>query len=283
MPTEETSAAREEVARVAETYYDSGDADTFYQRIWGGEDIHIGIYASPDDSIFDASRRTVERMARAVAGLGPGMRVLDLGAGYGGAARWLAQHAGCSVVCLNLSEVQNQTNRRITEDQGLEGQVEVFHGNFEEIPYTDEHFDLVWSQDAILHSGDRCRVLREVRRVLRPGGQLVFTDPMQSDDCPDGVLRAVYERIHLDSLGSFRFYREELARLGMEEVACLDLTPHLRTHYARVGRELRSRYDEMTARATREYVERMLEGLDHWVKAADEGHLAWGILHFRRP
>jgi ubiquinone/menaquinone biosynthesis C-methylase UbiE len=45
--------------------------------------------------------------------------------------------------------------------------------------------------------------MTEVDRVLKPGGELVFTDPMQADDCPDGVLQPVLDRIHLESLGSF--------------------------------------------------------------------------------
>ena len=51
-----------DVVAIAEEYYDSGDADKFYFDVWGGEDIHIGLYDGTDD-IKEASRRTVERMA----------------------------------------------------------------------------------------------------------------------------------------------------------------------------------------------------------------------------
>src|SRR5690606_8268612 len=96
-------------------------------------------------------------------------------------------------------------------------------------------FDVVWSQDALLHSGNRKLVLEEVHRVLRRGGQFIFTDPMQSDDCPEGVLQPVYDRIHLESLGSFAFYRETAAALGFETLDAIDLTANLRRHYARVA------------------------------------------------
>jgi sarcosine/dimethylglycine N-methyltransferase len=59
------------VVETARTYYNSDDADNFYFHVWGGEDIHIGIYDTPDEAIADASRRTVERMAALVPGLGP--------------------------------------------------------------------------------------------------------------------------------------------------------------------------------------------------------------------
>jgi len=79
----------------ARDYYDSEDADNFYFHVWGGEDIHIGLYESPDEPIADASRRTVEHMAQRVAGrlAVPGTRLIDLGAGYGGGARSLATNA----------------------------------------------------------------------------------------------------------------------------------------------------------------------------------------------
>ena len=51
------------VSAVAEAYYDSREADEFYFHIWGGEDIHIGLYETSADSIGEASRRTVEAMA----------------------------------------------------------------------------------------------------------------------------------------------------------------------------------------------------------------------------
>ncbi len=277
-----TEAATAEAATVAERYYDSDDADGFYMNIWGGEDIHVGLYDTTRD-IAEASRRTVERMAALLTGLDGKAVGLDVGAGYGGAARFLANRYGWSVRCLNISETQNATNRRLTAEQGLSDRVSVVHGSFEDIPEPDSEFDFVWSQDSILHSGNRRRVLSEVFRVLKPGGQFVFTDPMQSDDCPPEVLRPVYDRIHLESLGSFGFYRHTAAELGFVLRSETDLTPQLRTHYYRVGEDLRERYDTLARTVSRESMDRMLVGLDNWVAAADRGYLAWGIIHLAKP
>ncbi len=270
------------VQATTEAYYDSGEADSFYAAIWGGEDIHIGIYASDDEPVARASARTVERMAARLPALGPAQRLLDIGAGYGGAARALASRFGFRVDCLNLSEVQNARNRRLTRDAGLEDRVRVVHGSFESIPEGEGCYDAVWSQDAILHSGRRERVLAEVSRVLAPGGCFVFTDPMQTDDCPPDVLGPVLARIHLDSLASPGFYRKTLAALGFAEVAFQAMPDQLRTHYDRVRGALEARREEMRARCGPDYVDRMLEGLGHWVAAADSGYLTWGIFHFAK-
>lgn len=267
--------------RTAQEYYNSDDADNFYFTVWGGEDIHIGLYESDEEPIFDASRRTVEHMADRISELDEGSRVLDIGAGYGGSARYLAREYGCKVVALNLSEVENDRDREMNREQGLSHLVEVVDASFEDIPYPDDSFDVVWSQDAILHSGDRPKVLEEVRRVLKPGGEFVFTDPMQSDDCPDGVLQPILDRIHLDTLGSPAFYRSEARRLGMEEIGFEDHAEQLPAHYARVLRETESRERELGKVVSQDYIDRMKKGLGHWVNGGRSGHLAWGIFHFR--
>lgn len=271
------------VVKTAQTYYNSSDADRFYATIWGGEDIHIGLYATPDEPISAASQRTVQRMAQVLGTLDQNTRVLDIGAGYGGAARYLARTFGCRVACLNLSEIQNERNRRLNDEQGLAHLIDVADGSFEEIPYDESLFDVVWSQDAILHSGDRRRVFEEVRRVLKRGGSFIFTDPMQSDECPEGVLQPVLDRIHLDSLGSYAFYRKVARHLGFQEIEIIDMSENLVTHYSRVRAELQQRYDEMITVVSREYVDNMLKGLGHWIEAGQKGYLRWGVVHFRLP
>jgi sarcosine/dimethylglycine N-methyltransferase len=268
----------------AEAYYDSSEADAFYQTVWGGQDIHIGIYLNDDEPIAEASRRTVETMAdriTKITAIDETTRILDLGAGYGGSARYLADRFGCRVTCLNLSETQNALNLKLTEDAGLSDRIRVVHGDFENVPEPDDSFDIIWSQDAILHSGDRPRVLDEVCRVLVDDGRFIFTDPMQSDDCPDGVLQPILDRIQLSTLASFSFYRTELERRGFREVAVEPLTDQLRTHYSRVGQNLQDHYDEAVKRSGQTYVDNMIKGLQHWVDGADRGYLAWGIMDYR--
>jgi sarcosine/dimethylglycine N-methyltransferase len=270
------------VVETARSYYNSDDADNFYFHVWGGEDIHIGIYESPSEAIADASQRTVERMAALVPGLGPGSRVLDMGAGYGGAARWLASRFGCKVTALNLSEKENARHRHMNREAALDHLIEVVDGSFESVPGPDGAFDLVWSQDAILHSGRRDQVVAEAARVLRPGGHFVFTDPMQVDDCPEGVLRPVLERIHLESLGSIGFYRDTAAREGLKVADVIEMTENLVTHYDRVREELSNGREALAGKVSDAYIDRMLLGLRHWVDAGKAGHLSWGILHLTK-
>ncbi|EPH46421.1 methyltransferase domain-containing protein [Streptomyces aurantiacus] len=278
---------------VARNYYNSSDADTFYAKVWGGEDIHIGLYEGAGEPIADASRRTVERMAGKL-GLTRDSVVLDLGSGYGGSARYLASTYGCRVLALNLSEVENKRHKELNHARGLSGLIEVVDGSFEDIPYPDDVVDVVWSQDAFLHSGNRARVLEEVTRVLRPGGQLIFTDPMAVDNCPPGVLQPILDRIHLDNMGSPGFYKRELEGLGFVPSGGGPAGPggtggfeehreQLITHYARVLEETeRQEVQGLAGQVSHDYLTQMKKGLARWVAAGRDGHITWGILHFRR-
>lgn len=275
------ASKRSNAVKMAEEYYDSSEADSFYKTIWGGQDIHIGLYRGNGESIAEASRRTVRTMADRLDDIDGDTRVIDLGAGYGGAGRYLAEEFDCQVTCLNLSETQNALNRKLTEKADLTENIDVVHGNFENVPDPDDSYDVVWSQDAFLHSGSRESVLDEAARVLKPGGQLIFTDPMQADDCPDGVLQPILDRIKLETLGSPEFYREELQKRGFEEEEFEPMTGHLQTHYARVRETLIDHYDEAVERSGKTYVDNMIKGLQHWVDGADRGYLKWGIMRFR--
>lgn len=273
-----------EVVQTARDYYNSNDADNFYFHVWGGEDIHIGLYRSDDEPIADASRRTVQRMTEVLGPLGSSHRVLDLGAGYGGSMRYLARESGCRCVALNLSEVENARDRERNAEQGLDDLIDVVDGDFTNLPYEDESFDVVWSQDAFLHSGDRARVCAEAARVLKPGGRLIFTDPMQADDAKTDELQPIYDRIHLDSLGSPGFYRKTLTGLGLEEVTYENHKDQLPRHYARVRRELMANEEALRERGVSDdYIQKMKAGLQHWVDGGRRGDLEWGIFLFRKP
>ncbi len=274
---------RNDAVAVARDYYNSEDADAFYRRVWGGEDIHIGLYESDDEPIFDASRRTVACMADLLGELRPDQHVLDLGAGYGGSARYLATAFGCRVTALNLSEVENARNRGITRAHHLDALIDIVDGSFDDIPAEHASFDVVWSQDAILHSGDRRRVVREAARVLKPGGVFIFTDPMQADDCPPGVLQPILDRIHLDSLGSPASYRAACAGAGLDEIGFIDHSAQLPRHYARVLAETGAREPDLAGAISAEYLERMKQGLRRWIDGGDRGWLCWGIFRFRKP
>lgn len=267
---------------ITRDYYDSQDADTFYFHVWGGEDIHVGLYETDDEPIRIASRRTVEKMAETLNKIDKDTKVLDIGAGYGGAARYLAAQYGCRVDCLNLSETENQRNKEKNREVGLQDLISVHYGNFEELPFDDEYYEFVWCQDAILHSDNKLKVFNELSRVLKKGGEFIFTDPMQADDTPSDILQPVLDRIHLKEMGSVKKYRQLARQNNLEELAVMEMPERIAQHYGNVLKVLESKEDEMKGLLSQEYIENMKKGLKNWVKFSNDGHLNWGIMHFKK-
>lgn len=112
----------------------------------------------------------IEAFARAHGG----GRALDLGAGGGHVAYRLAPYVG-EVVAYDLSEEMLAAVATTAAARGL-GNVTTRQGRAETLPFPDASFDLVASRFSAHHWGDLDAALREVRRVLAPGGRFVVAD-----------------------------------------------------------------------------------------------------------
>ncbi len=273
---------KKDLIKITKDYYNSDEADKFYFNFWGGENIHVGIYDKPKTSIKKASKKTIEAMLAIVPKPNKNARILDLGSGYGGAARYLAKKFGCKVDCINLSEKENERNIAMNKEAELDELITVTTGNFEKLPYPRETFDIVWSQDAIVHSNKKEKVFREVAKALKPEARFIFTDPMQSNDCPEGVLQGVLDRIHLEELGSVKKYLRLAIKVDLEKVFVKEMPEQLVTHYSKVLEEVESNYKDIVAKSSKAYIDKMIEGLNHWIEAGKKGYLNWGILQFQK-
>jgi ubiquinone/menaquinone biosynthesis C-methylase UbiE len=115
------------------------------------------------------STRELARLARA-AGIADGAKVLDIGCGIGGPARTLAAEFACQVIGIDLTEGYCQAARMLTTKLGMDEQLSFHCANALELPFTAASFDMVWSQNVWMNIDDKARFMREVVRVLRPGG-----------------------------------------------------------------------------------------------------------------
>ena len=153
------------------------------------------------------------------------------------------------------------------------------------MPLDDAGFDVAWTQDALFHTDDPSRVLSETYRVLKPGGQFLLMDILQSDHCPDGALKTALSRvnIHHARIGSFRHYKEIAEVVGFECRETVDLSGHLLTHYSKWKEAVTDHYAQLSERCSTEFLELTKIGFTHWVEAAEQGLFQWGLLDFRRP
>lgn len=94
--------------------------------------------------------------------------ILDAGCGSGRTMQELAAYGTVSGV--ELSDAAAEVAR-------ARGVGEVVFGRLEELPWSDEHFDLITCLDVLEHTPDDRATLAELRRVCRPGGHLLLTVP----------------------------------------------------------------------------------------------------------
>ncbi len=132
---------------------------------------------SPMDHFHGGGKEVTVRLAR-LAGLTPGLRVLDVGGGLGGPARTLAVEFGCHVTVVDLTESYVHAAGEITDRLGLGERVSHHVGNALELPFNEGAFDVVWTQNSGMNIADKERLYVGFHRVLRPGGLLALQEPM---------------------------------------------------------------------------------------------------------
>lgn len=109
--------------------------------------------------------------------LGPGKVALDIGCGQGKIADTVQEYTGAKIVGMNISPDQIATARSNAESKGKLGKVLEFDQasmNDDPLPYPDNAFDAVYVMQAITYVHNATNLMREIRRVLKPGG--MFSD-----------------------------------------------------------------------------------------------------------
>jgi sarcosine/dimethylglycine N-methyltransferase len=165
----------------------------------------------------------VELLAQRAA-IVPGMAVLDVCAGLGGPARFLAHRFGARVTGVDLTHSRCAAGARLTALVRLGPLVRHVRGDAQVLPFRSCAFDAAVSQEGLLHVPDKAAVLAECARVLRPGGRLAFSDWIARPHLADNERRRLFEWMAAVSLQSIDGYRGLLARAGFDGIAAEDLS-----------------------------------------------------------
>ena len=136
-----------------------------------------------------------QRMAEGLPG---DARVLEVAPGPGYFSIELAKRGRRSVTGLDISKTFVEIARRNAEKEGV--QVDFQHGNASRMPFEDASFDLIVCRAAFKNFSAPVAALREMRRVLRPGGKAIIIDLRK--DTPLDAIDAYVAKMHTNAVNA---------------------------------------------------------------------------------
>ena len=179
-------------------------------------------YDLMNDLMSGGAHRLWKRFALSLTGLRPGARVLDVAGGTGDLAVGLARQVGKSglVMLTDINAVMLSAGRDRLINEGLVANVLCAQADAEHLPFADSSFDCVTIGFGLRNVTDKPKALKSMRRVLKPGGQLLVLEFSKPTTATLGSLYDAYSFKLLPLLGravagdadSYRYLAESIRR-----------------------------------------------------------------------
>jgi ubiquinone/menaquinone biosynthesis C-methylase UbiE len=181
-----------------------------------GRDLFLPLYDPLNRLVgTDRARETLIDQA----GLAPGQRVLDVGCGTGTlAVQILRSHPGIDLTGIDPDPKALARAKRKTKRAGVAARFD--QGFADGLPYPEASFERVFSAMMFHHveTGEKEKMLREVRRVLAPGGSFHLMDVAGPDESPGLLQRLLHAHARLEDNREGRIL-EWMRQAGLREPA----------------------------------------------------------------
>ena len=156
--------------------------------------------------------------------LSRGLRVLDIGSGLGGPARFVEREYGCNVVGIDLNESFVELARFLSTQLGQAGLVDFRTADATKLSFEDQSFDRLYTQHVAMNIADRGALYAEAFRVLKTGGLFGMFDVISAGGEPLIYPTPWASRADMSHLLNEQQTREVLAGRGFIELSWLDQT-----------------------------------------------------------
>lgn len=154
-------------------YYDG--MTFFYRMFYSEAGMHYGIWHEGTRTLKEALFNHKRTMLAALQPLSHGDHLLDAGCGVGATSFYIAQHSACDVTGITLSPVQAAVASRLVRRSGPQD-MKFVTGDYCNSGFADQSFSHILASESFCHATDKPRVLKEMARLLKPGGKLVIAD-----------------------------------------------------------------------------------------------------------
>jgi len=193
----------------------------FYRWGWG-DHFHFAPFlgSEPVSRALEAQQDLLVREA----GIGPGLRALDVGCGVGGPACHIARTTGARVTGITISPTQVRIARRLFRRAGLERRCEVVLGDAMQMSFDSQSFDVVYAIESACHMPNKEHFFAECARVLADGGTLAGWDWVRcSGSDAERFTDPICRYFVLPSLCTLEQIGEHLRHAGLEVLTLEDL------------------------------------------------------------
>jgi len=274
-----------------------------YNQVMGNKNnnIHFGKWDGIPIEEKDAYGRASEAMTDYMIGLALDMqphrrkandlKFVDLGSGTGAAVVQILERADPHLVvqatCLNMCHEQNITAKAMVEEKKFENQVEIIEGTFENAPFEESVFDLVFSQDSFIHSVSKKQTYSEAYRIAKPGGAFVFCDLMAGDN-PDLTPAEEQKFVETNVLNDWLNPSQNVQTVkeaGWKDVELVDLTADMRISFQLMFKKVNFSLEHKQFGSNRNRVVLMnySKKIKERIKQIDQGIFKWCVIHAKKP
>ena len=170
----------------------------------------------------------------------PHERLLDIGCGVGGPARWFAATYGCHVTGIDLTAAFCQAAEALNRACGLTERVRIVEGDALDLPFPDASFDKAYSQNVVMNIADKRAFYAQALRVLRPGGLLALSNLAKGPAGEPYYPTPWSPTAATSFLSSAKETEADLRAAGFQAVSVLDLTQRLIAFYAEQREKLKT-------------------------------------------
>jgi len=134
---------------------------------------------APGDEFHIGGREATAAFAEQLP-LRPGLRLLDVGSGIGGPARYFANHQKCHVTGIDLTDEFVRVARGLSQRVGLADTVAFVQGSALDLPFPAGSFDGAYMLHVGMNIGDKATLFGQVKRMLKPDGFFGIYDVMRT-------------------------------------------------------------------------------------------------------
>ena len=233
-----------------EALFDNHERDERFRSFWHPEgSLHWGYFdnlANAKAQDFVPACQRWDQYMLEQSGLTAESRLLEVACGNGNASISAAQQTGCEVVGIDLTS-NYIDNARAKASHYPSLRIRFQKESATNLPFPDNSFTHAWSQAALYHIPELEKALREVYRILEPGGIFLFDDLVTpTPEVSETTRKYVYDRLRFEPTFSPEVYAEKLTQIGFKVLEQKNLSEHLEKSYELVSELAQGEYPDLS-------------------------------------